>query len=121
MDKWGDHQKKKFFVDNAAQALILFKEGHQGLLKLHVHLGERFLMLEEKARNFVRGGRKIYEETIQNLLKSCVSYGLPKEGRRVLTRKKLGRHQSSTVKCEEAAFENGIVKTPRDPSCMTVL
>ena len=54
-------------------------------------------MLEEKGRNFVRGGRKTYEEAIQNLLKSCLPYGLPKEGRRVLMRKKLGRQQNEKV------------------------
>ena len=26
VEKWGDHQKKKFFIDNAVQALIPFKE-----------------------------------------------------------------------------------------------
>ena len=26
MEKWGDHQKKKFFIYNAVQALIPFKE-----------------------------------------------------------------------------------------------
>ena len=48
-------------------------------------------MLEEKGRNFVRRGRKTYDEAIQNLLKPCLPYGLPKEGRRVLMRKKLRR------------------------------
>ena len=31
-------------------------------------------MLEEKGRNFVRGGRKTYDEAIQNLLKSCFAW-----------------------------------------------
>ena len=39
MENWGDHQEKKFYMDNAVHALHLFKEGHQILLKLHVHLG----------------------------------------------------------------------------------
>ena len=30
---WGE--KKKFFVNNAIEALIPFKKDHQGLLKLH--------------------------------------------------------------------------------------
>ena len=35
-EKWGDHQKKKFFVKNSIEAVISFKEEYQGLLKLHV-------------------------------------------------------------------------------------
>ena len=37
--KWGDRQKKIFVVSNFAEALIQFKEEHQGPLKLHVPLG----------------------------------------------------------------------------------
>ena len=39
-EKWGDYQKKKLFINNSTKAVILFKEKHQGLLKLHVPLGE---------------------------------------------------------------------------------
>ena len=42
MRKWGDHQKKKFFIKNSVEALIPFKEKHQGLLKLHVTFGGGF-------------------------------------------------------------------------------
>ena len=35
----GDHQKKKFYINNTVEALILFNEEHQNLLKLHVPLG----------------------------------------------------------------------------------
>ena len=38
MEKWGDHQNKKFFGNNSVEALIPFNEGHQDLLKLHVLL-----------------------------------------------------------------------------------
>ena len=40
-EKWDDHQRKKFFINNYVEALILFKEEHQGgpILKLHVPLG----------------------------------------------------------------------------------
>ena len=38
-EKWGNHQKKKFFVNNFIEAIILFNEENQGLLKLHVPLG----------------------------------------------------------------------------------
>ena len=40
MEKWGDHQMMKFFINNSVETLILFNEGHQGLLKLNVSLGE---------------------------------------------------------------------------------
>lgn len=40
-NKWGDHQKKNQFIDNYVEALILFKEEYQGLLKLHAPLGKR--------------------------------------------------------------------------------
>ena len=36
LEKWGDHQKKKFFINNSVEALIPFKEEHQNLLKLPV-------------------------------------------------------------------------------------
>ena len=38
--KWGDHQKKIFFINNSVEAVIPFKENHQGLLKLHVPWGK---------------------------------------------------------------------------------
>ena len=37
-EKWGAHRKKNLFINNSVGTLILLKEGHQGLLKLHVHL-----------------------------------------------------------------------------------
>ena len=39
-EKWGGHQKNKFFIDVSVETLIPFKQGHQDLLKLHVPLGE---------------------------------------------------------------------------------
>ena len=48
MEKWGDYQKKKLFINNAVQALISFKEGHRNLLKLHVNLEEGVSMLDKK-------------------------------------------------------------------------
>ena len=39
VEKCGDHWRKKFFINNPVEALIPFKEKHQGLLKLHVPLG----------------------------------------------------------------------------------
>ena len=54
MEKWGDLQQKKIFIDNAVQALIPFKnsEGDRGLLKLHLHLEKGVSMLEKKDRIF---------------------------------------------------------------------
>lgn len=37
-EKWGKYPKKKFFINNFIEALILFKKELQGLLKLHVAL-----------------------------------------------------------------------------------
>ena len=54
-------------------------------------------MLEKKGRNFLRGGRKTYGEAIQNLLKSCLSYGPTKESRRVLMKKKKPRKTGETT------------------------
>ena len=52
MEKWSDHQNTKLFIDKAVQALILFKEEHLGLLKLHVHLEDGVSMLEKKKKKF---------------------------------------------------------------------
>ena len=32
-EKWGDHQKKIFFINNSVEVVISFKEKYQGLLK----------------------------------------------------------------------------------------
>ena len=53
-------------------------------------------MLEKKGRNFLRGGRKTYGEAIQNLLKSCLSYGPTKESRRILMKKKTKKTEETT-------------------------
>ena len=52
METWGDHQKKKLFIDNSVQVLILFKEGHQGLLKMNAPLGAGVLRLGKKRKEF---------------------------------------------------------------------
>ena len=39
VEKWGNYQRKKFFINNSVEALIPLKEKHQGLLELHVPLG----------------------------------------------------------------------------------
>ena len=36
---WGENQKKNFLTSSPVEALILFNEKHQGLLKLQVPLG----------------------------------------------------------------------------------
>ena len=51
-----------------------------------------------KGKNFILyGGRKTDGEAIQNILKSSLSYGPPKEGRVVLMRKKLWEQQKEKV------------------------
>lgn len=37
--KRGNHQEKKFFINNTVEAQIVFNEEHQGLLKMQVSLG----------------------------------------------------------------------------------
>ena len=32
-EKWGDHKKKKFFINNCVEAVISFKQKYQGVLK----------------------------------------------------------------------------------------
>ena len=39
MEKWGDHQKMKFSINNSVEAVILSKEKYQGLLKMYVPFG----------------------------------------------------------------------------------
>ena len=58
-------------------------------------------------------------ETIESLLKSCMSFGSLKESRRVLLKKNLG----DKFYCEVwgNTVEAGLVKIPRDSSCMAVL
>ena len=38
-EKWGDYQKKKFFINNFVKTLIPFKEEHQVLLIVHLLWG----------------------------------------------------------------------------------
>ena len=64
-------------VLNTVQALIPFKERDRDLLKLHVQLEGSF-GAGKKRSNFLRSGKITYGETIQNLLKSCMSFGSPK-------------------------------------------
>ena len=47
-EKWGDLQRKKFFINNFIEALNSFKEEHQGLLKLSVPVGGGELRCGEK-------------------------------------------------------------------------
>ena len=41
-ENWGDHQMKNSCMNNSVEAIIPLNEGHQGLLKLHVHYGWGF-------------------------------------------------------------------------------
>ena len=43
---WGENQKKKFLTSSAVEALILFNEEHQGLLKLKVPLALKWGRIE---------------------------------------------------------------------------
>lgn len=70
VEKWGDHRKRNFSINNIFEALILLKKAHQGPLKLHLHLGGF-----ETKRNFVWSRIIRCEKVFQNLVKSCVSFG----------------------------------------------
>ena len=57
-EKWGDPQKKKFFISDSVEALIQFIKEHHASLKLHVHLrggGEEKKELSLKQKNSVWG------------------------------------------------------------------
>ena len=75
-DKWGDHQKKKLFINNAVKAQILFKENHQCLMRLHAHLEgisivrKKWACLQKKDF-FLKRKNDVW----QNLLKPYVSFG----------------------------------------------
>ena len=43
---WDENQKKKFLTSSPVEALILFTEKHQGLLKLQVPLGWEWARIE---------------------------------------------------------------------------
>ena len=90
MEKRGDDQEKKFFMGNTVHALIPFKERHRSLLKLH---GGRNFSVGKKGRNFLRSGKITYGEAFQNLLKSCISFGCQKKGRRILMKKNWGKNR----------------------------
>ena len=53
MEKWGYHQEKKFFIDNAVQDLILFKEGHSGPIETACTFGGGSFGVGKKGRNFL--------------------------------------------------------------------
>ena len=70
MEKWGDDQEKKFFIDDTAQALIPFKERHKSLLKLHVQLGEGVSVWKKKKEISSKWKKNVwggYSESIEIL------------------------------------------------------
>ena len=85
--KMGDHQRKKFFINNSVEVLIPFNKEHQVLLKLPVSLvwgwgvrvwGENGAI--SKSGNFLRKGKITCEEASRNLLEFCLSFGEGLEG-----------------------------------------
>ena len=94
------------------KALIPFKEHWDGVL-----------VLSKKKRNFLWDETKTCGKAIQNLLKSCLSYGHPNKGRRVLIRKNWRESRMKNFNSE--MWRNKVwvelVKISRDSSCMTVL
>ena len=110
--KQGDHWDKKFFINKSVKAWISLKEGHQGLLKLHVPLRGCSSMgeMELQKGDFV-WSRKMCEEACQDLLKYCVSFGggleffYGKNG-------KATERQRSIVKCGEIPFQGWACENP---------
>ena len=68
-EKWGDHQKKKRFINNSFESVISVKEKHQGLLKLQVPLLESSSVGKNgaifKRRNFSWSGKITYEKAFK--------------------------------------------------------
>ena len=103
VEKCGDHWRKKFFINNPVEALIPFKEKHQGLLKLHVPLGWDWGkggggLSMGKSLNFLWNGKIISEEDSCNLLKSCLSFGGCLESKK---KKKRGGNRKKRFYCEK--------------------
>ena len=122
--KWGDHKKKKF-KNNSIEALILFKEGHQSLLKLHVPL-EGVPVWEKKSpkrefclkqKNNMWGG---FSGPILYLLQGAW---------KVLMKKKWGGNRRNSRNSKQRFYSKmwgkviwgGLVKIPWYSLCMTVL
>ena len=96
VEKWSDHWKKEFFInDYSAEALIPLKEGHQGLLKQHVRLHEGInisggggaegfqfgekMRLSPKTEPCLKWKKNVLEG-FEDLFKSCVFFGVGLEG-----------------------------------------
>ena len=44
VEKWVNRQKQEFFINNSVEAVILFNEKHQGILKLGGGVSVDFLV-----------------------------------------------------------------------------
>ena len=126
VEKRGDHWKMKFFTNKSIEALSPLKEGHQGLIKLHVPLvigvcssmGEKQGSLQKG--NFVWSGKIMCKEACQGVSKSCVLF----EGGLEDSNEKNGEAtegRGSIVKCGETLFDWGLVKMLWDSPCVTIL
>ena len=115
-------------------ALWLLKQRHQGLLKLHVHLGgvpvrgkndaKRKSLFEGgnlQQRNFVWSRKITCEEAFQDLSKSCVSSGgglkgsnKEKNGEATEKRASLVKHRETPLGCWGLGGGWVLVKIPWD-------
>ena len=127
VEKWGKHQRKKLFINNSVEALILFKEEHQGLLKLHVLLrwewgfrvwGKKWGYLQKrefslKPKNNLWGG---FLECIEILFMFWRVFG-------VLMKKKWGGNRKKRFYSEMQGNNvwGGLVKVLWDSPCVTIL
>ena len=118
----------KFLINKAAEALIPFKEDHQGLLKLHVSLVGGVSIWGKsgsvsKRRNFLWSEKITYEEAFQNLLK-CYLFlaGLLENSN--AENGEATEKRGCTVKCGENPILDGwgvVVKILWDSSYMRVI
>ena len=111
---WGDHQRKKLFINSSVEALISFKGKHQDLYWKWMYLwggsgwfecGKKRVYLQKRRCFWNR--KQFCEEASWNLLKSCLSFA---GGLDVLIKKmeRGNKKRDSIVKHREMLFEGGL-------------
>ena len=103
-EKWFDHQREKFFINNSVEALIPFREEHQGLYWKCMYFWGGIGRLQfwgksgtiSKKGNFLWNRKITCKEASWNLLKSCLSFGGGLEDSNE-EKKTMGRQQKEEV------------------------
>ena len=78
VEKRGDNQEKKLFMDNTVRTLIPFKERQRPIETTCTIMGGSIGVEKKKRKEFSSKWKNKEWEAIQNLLKSCMSFGSPK-------------------------------------------